>query len=69
LSLYEQYLAHVRRWSSDYHFSFADIENMPLEILLDLELVDSKIEAAFEDKRSAGKSKREKRHVFIDEIL
>ena len=59
----------MRRWASDYHFSFAEIEDMPLEILLDLELVDSKIEAAFEDKRSAGKSKKSKRQVFIDEIL
>ena len=36
---------------------------MPLELLLDMEVVDSKVEAAFSAKRG-GKKK-----VFIDEIL
>lgn len=38
---------------SDYHLSFNTIEEMPLEILLDLEIVDSKVEAAFEEKRQS----------------
>ena len=45
--------------------SFNEIEKMPLDILLDLELVDSKVEAAFEAKRKA----KDKKHVFIDQIL
>ena len=65
LTLYEQYLYHCRRWMSDYHLSFNEIEKMPLDILLDLELVDSKVEAAFEAKRKA----KDKKHVFIDQIL
>ena len=36
---------------------------MPLEILLDLEVVDSKVEAAFAEQRN-GKQK-----VFVDQIL
>jgi len=32
---------------SDYHLSFGEIENMSL----DLELLDSKVEAAFEEKQ------------------
>lgn len=63
LSAYEQYLYHCRKWMSDYHLSFEAIEKMPLEILLDLEVVDSKVEAAFADKRS------KKKQVFIDQIL
>ncbi len=51
---------------SDYHLSFSEIENMPLEILLDIEIVDSKVEAAFEQQRNP---KRGKKEVFIDQIL
>ena len=50
---------------SDYHLSFAEIEEMPLAILLDLEVVDSKVEAAFAAKRG----KKNKPEVFIDQIL
>ena len=49
----------------DYHLSFAEIEGMPLAILLDLEVVDSKVEAAFAAKRE----KKNKPEVFIDQIL
>lgn len=49
----------------DYNLSFNEIEEMPLEILLDLEVVDSKVEAAFAAKR--GKKKGQE--VFIDQIL
>lgn len=53
---------------SDYHLSFEAIENMPLEILLDLEIVDSKIEAAFAEKRNSRHSKG-KQKIFVDQIL
>ena len=45
--------------------SFEAIEEMPLMILLDLEIVDSKVEAAFAEKRD----KKGKKKVFIDQIL
>ena len=45
--------------------SFAEIESMPLEILLDIELVDSKVTAAFDNRR--GRKSTQK--VFIDQIL
>lgn len=61
----EQYLYHCRKWMSDYHLSFEAIEEMPLMILLDLEIVDSKVEAAFAEKRD----KKGKKKVFIDQIL
>lgn len=38
---------------------------MPLEILLDIEIVDSKVTAAFDNQR--GKRRRDK--IFIDQIL
>ena len=50
---------------SDYHLSFTAIEEMPLDVLLDLEVVDSKVEAAFAAKRQT----KSKRQVFIDDIL
>lgn len=53
---------------SDYHLSFAEIEGMELDLLLDLEVVGSKVEAAFEAKRRATRGwKRE--FAYIDEIL
>lgn len=51
---------------SDYHLSFEAIEKMPLDILLDLEIVDSKVEAAFAEQRNAKKSKKK---VYIDQLL
>lgn len=63
LSPKEQYLYHCRKWMSDYHLSFAEIEETPLDILLDMEVVDSKIEAAFADNR------HKKKEVPIDFIL
>ena len=65
MTFYEQYLCHCRKWMSDYHLSFEAIEEMPLMILLDLEIVDSKVEAAFTEKRD----KKAKKKVFIDQIL
>ena len=46
--------------------SFAAIEEMPLEMLLDLEVVDSKVEAAFAAQH--GK-KDKKKEIPIDFIL
>ena len=48
---------------SDYHLSFTAIEETPLEILLDMEVVDSKVEKAFADKSN------KKKEVPIDFIL
>ena len=63
---------HTRKFMSDYHLSFGEIENMSIDFLLDLELLDSKVEAAFEEKQRA-KSGLNKLynggHVFIDQIL
>lgn len=44
--------------------SFSEIEEMPLKILLDLEVVDSKVEAAFNSKRSS-KSRKGKGGKYI----
>lgn len=63
MSPYEHYINHLRTWTSKYHLSFAEIESMPLDVLFDMEVVDSKIEAAFEDKHA------KKQQVFIDQIL
>ena len=55
--------------------SFAEIEEMPLELLLDIEIVDSKVEAAFESKRRPKQAKGGKRQpfsgekLFIDQIM
>lgn len=38
---------------------------MPLELLLDLEIIDSKVEAAFADKRKPKDSKK----MFLNQIL
>ena len=48
--------------------SFAEIEEMPLEILLDLEVVDSKIEAAFAAQKGK-KGKKAKKEAYIDQIM
>lgn len=65
MSPYEHYINHLRTWTSKYHLSFAEIESMPLDVLFDMEVVDSKIEAAFDDKHA----KKNKKQVFIDQIL
>ena len=59
---------HCRKWLSEYHLSFSEIEKMPLEILLDIEIVDSKVEAAFEQQRNSKRGKSQKQ-VFIEQIL
>ena len=59
---------HARKWLSDYHLSFAEIEAMELDFLLDLEVIDSKVEFAFEQQRRATKG-WQKEKVFIDQIL
>ena len=68
MSIYEQYLYHARKFMSDYHLSFAEIEGTELDLLLDLELIDSRISAAFEKQRRATRGgKRE--FAYIDQIL
>ena len=64
---YEQFISHVRTWLSKYHLSYSEIEEMPLSVLFDLEVVDSKIEAAFDEKRSL-KEKKSKRKRLEDYI-
>lgn len=68
MSIYEQYLYHARKFMSDYHLPFSEIEGMELDLLLSLEVVDSKVEAEFEKQRRATRGwKRE--FAYIDEIL
>ena len=70
LSPKEQYLYHCRKWMSEYHLSFVEIEDTPLEILLDLEVVDSKVEAAFAARQEKhGKHKPfYGKKLFLDQI-
>lgn len=69
MSAYEQYVNHLRTWTSKYHLTFAETEKMPLSVLFDLEVVDSKVEAAFEEQTQKAKSLRGAGRVFIDQIL
>lgn len=68
LSPKEQCLYHYRKFMSDYHLSFSEIERMPLDILLDMEVVDSKVEAAFEEKRNKGQKKNKRKRLLEDYI-
>lgn len=58
---------------SDYNLSFKEIEKMPLAVLFDLEVVNSKIEAAFEEKRQSTKTGKNKPFCYpkrtIDQIM
>lgn len=69
MSHYEQYLYHARKFMSDYHLAFDEIENMSLEFLLDLEFVDSRVEAAFDEKHRVASKFKKGEMVFIDQIL
>ena len=53
---------------SDYHLSFAEIEGMELDFLLSLELIDSKVDAAFE-KQCRATHGWQRQFAYIDEIL
>ena len=53
---------------SDYNLSFKETEVTSLEFMLDLELIDSKVEAAFERGRRLTNGWKKER-VFIDQIL
>jgi len=53
---------------SDYHLSFAEIEGMELGLLLDLEVIDSKVENAFEKQRRATRGGK-RQFAYIDQIL
>jgi len=66
LSPYEQYILHLKTWTGDFHLSFDEVEKMPLEILFDLELVDSKVQAAFEEQRGNTKKSPPKRGRSIE---
>ena len=68
MSAYEQYISHLRTWTSKYHLAFAEIERMPLDVLFELEVIDSKIEAEFAKKQS-NKNSREQKKVYIDQIF
>ena len=72
MSAYEQYVSHVRTWLSKYHLTFNEIESMSLEVLFDLEVVDSKIEAAFDEKfwvkRNKGQKKNKRKRLLEDYI-
>lgn len=68
MSLHEQYLYHCRKLMSDFHLSFIEIETLPLDFLLGLEIIDSKVEAAFRENRYESKKYPHAR-VFIDQIL
>lgn len=57
---------YLSTWTSKYHLAFAEIETMPLELLLDLEVVDSKIEATFVKKRSSNKKAVSTKKPFIE---
>ena len=70
MSPYEQYISHLRTWLTKYHLKFAEIETMPLETLFDLEVVDSKIEAAFEERRSkAPKKTKNNRKKRLEDFI
>ena len=53
--------------------SFSEIEEMPLDLLLDIEVVESKVEAAFEAKRQKTKGGKRKPFSYpkktIDQIM
>ena len=68
LTPYEQCLAFYRRWTSDYHMTIADIDNTDLELLLDMEVLDSKICAEAYQQSKKG-NKKVAKEVFIDQIL
>lgn len=68
LDPYEQCLAFYRRWCADWHMTPNEIDETDLELLLDMEVLDSKIDAAFDEQRDKKKSPP-KQQVFIDQIL
>lgn len=61
LSFYEQYLYHCRVWITEYHLSLTEIENTEIDLLLDIELLDSKIDSAFAEKKN--------KKFYIDDLL
>lgn len=58
---------------SDYNLSFKETELTSLDFMLDLELIDSKVEAAFEEKRQSTKTRENKPFCHpkrtIDQIM
>ena len=53
---------------SDYHLAFGEIESMELDLLLSLEVIDSKVTAAFEKQRRVTRG-WQREFAYIDEIL
>ena len=66
---YENCLAFYRRWTADYHMTIADIDNTDLELLLDMEILDSKIDAAAEQQRHKNSNKKAVKEGFVDQFL
>ncbi|MBR0062248.1 MAG: hypothetical protein IJP68_12305 [Selenomonadaceae bacterium] len=62
---YEQCISFYRKWAADYHMTPAQIDDADLELLLDMEVLDSKIDAEAESQRGKKNDKK----VFIDQIL
>jgi len=57
---------------ADYHMSPNEIDNTDLELMLDLEVLDSKIDAAAEEQAEEQRHKKKsppKQQIFIDQIL
>jgi len=69
LTPYEFCLAFYRRWLADYHMTIADIDNTDLELLLDMEVLDSKIDAASEQQRDKTGNKKAVKEGFVDQFL
>ena len=53
---------------ADYHMTPNEIDNTDLDLMLDMEVLDSKIDAASEEQRMKKKSPP-KQKVFIDQIF
>ena len=68
---YEQCISFYRKWATDYHMTPAEIDDTDLELLLDMEILDSKIDAEAETQRGKKGKRRpftgEKK--YIDQIL
>ena len=53
---------------TDYHMTPNEIDDTDLDLMLDMEILDSKIDAATEEQRKQKKSPP-KQKVFIDQIF
>ena len=75
MSPYEQCLSFYRRWLADYHLSPNEIDDTDLALLLDMEILDSRIDAAYSEKRNKGKTTKGGKYKpfsdskYIDQIM